>query len=188
MRNYGYRKPRGAKQTETPKNLTEITAYFDGACWPNPGGHAAAGAVIKRDGMIIAELNDYLGNQKTSNNVAEYSGLLLILNWLIENKIQYVNIFGDSDMVINQMRGLWKCRTDKGPEKSYVPYYRQAVELRQKLPYVKYYWIPRAQNEEADYQSRVPLIKRGLSNPYDKNDRPKTILDQFHDAIDRDDT
>ena len=159
MRSYGYKKKRGIKDRYVhPQNVTEITGHFDGACYPPPSSEAACGAIIKRKGQVVAKLSKYLGNVNTSCNLAEYEGLILILEWLIENKVEYANIFGDSKLVVFQMMGQWKARVNK--PMPYIASYQRACELRAKLPNVKYYWLPRYMNEDADYQSRVPLIDR----------------------------
>jgi hypothetical protein len=51
------------------------------ACEPvNPGGHATWGVTVKRGDRIIAEESGYVGDgPKMSNNVAEYAGLLRVL-------------------------------------------------------------------------------------------------------------
>jgi ribonuclease HI len=40
-----------------------IEVWYDGCCEPvNPGGHAAAGVVIKRDGHVIWQESRYIGH------------------------------------------------------------------------------------------------------------------------------
>jgi ribonuclease HI len=62
---------------------TPYIAYFDGACEPiNPGGTASYGALILQAGEPIWMSSEIFrpenGNQ-TSNNLAEYSGLIAVL-------------------------------------------------------------------------------------------------------------
>ena len=58
-----------------------IEAWFDGVCEPiNPGGHAAYGAMMRRNGKIFWQVARHVGRgSKMSNNVAEYSAVLAIL-------------------------------------------------------------------------------------------------------------
>lgn len=87
------------------------------------------------------------------------------MDWLHQNKItEDVIIYGDSNMVINQMSGVWKVRT-KGKPKIYMSNHALAIQLRALLPNVRYRWIPREQNTEADALSTQPLCKRGLREP-----------------------
>lgn len=165
-----------------------IEAWFDGACWPNPNGHAASGALVKRDGVRIFEHAEYIGNQDTSNNVAEYHGLIAVLKFLIQEGIEEATVYGDADMVINQMTGKWKAgRLTKAEAKGkipirprfYLPYYQVAIELRRRLPKVQFLWIRRNFNSEADVLSTRPLRERGYRETY--YERPQTeaeFLDQ----------
>ena len=55
-----------------------VEGYFDGCCEPtNPGGTAAYGIVILRNGRPIHYGNKmFPAGPRTSNNVAEYSGFI----------------------------------------------------------------------------------------------------------------
>ncbi len=63
------------------------------------------------------------------------------------------------------LKGLWKART-KGKPKPYLSNYRIACELRNKLPTIKYAWIPREENTVADELSTRPLRERGYRDAY----------------------
>jgi len=123
----------------------------------------ACGAVIKRNGATIAELSEYLGDGRTSNNLAEYGGLCLVLRYLIEHGITEAKVFGDADMIISQISGRMKVKRKRDP--IYLPKYDEARALANQLPNVVYQWIPREQNTEADLLSTKPLRDRGLRDP-----------------------
>jgi ribonuclease HI len=171
-----------------------IECFFDGACWPNPNGHAASGALVKRDGVRIFEHAEYIGNQNTSNNVAEYHGLIAVLKFLIQEGIQEAVVYGDADMVINQMNGRWKAgRLTKKELKGkipirpryYLPYYQEAIGLRHKLPQVRFEWIRRNFNTEADCLSTQPLRERGYRETYHERKQTESefLDEQFEYAI-----
>lgn len=173
-----------------------IQAWFDGACWPNPNGHAASGAFVKRDGRTIFCHSEYIGNHNTSNNVAEYHGLIAVLKFLIQENIQEATVYGDADMVIKQMNGVWKAgRLTKKEIKGkipirpryYLPYYQQAITLRRQLPRVQFVWIRRHLNSEADELSTEPLRLRGLRETYHEPRQTESdFLDQqFEYAINK---
>ena len=92
-----------------------------------------------------------------TNNCAEFAAVGEALQFLIDYspKPDSVLIFGDSKLAINMMLGLWKCRDDSKP---YVPYFRKAIELRNRLresgQRVLFQWIPREENQEADDLSK----------------------------------
>src|SRR5688572_10031413 len=89
---------------------SRITIYFDGACDPNPGGHAGWGAVLEIDGRTES-LNGYVGfGPAMSNNVAEYAGVIGALEEVARRGLASatIHVFGDSNLVIQQMSGRWK--------------------------------------------------------------------------------
>ncbi|HLY73861.1 MAG TPA: ribonuclease HI [Planctomycetota bacterium] len=126
-----------------------IEAYFDGLCEPNPGGVATYGFLIKRDGKKIDEGHGLAGTPKTpqaTNNVAEYTGLLKALEWLIVHKVKdEIVIRGDSDLIIKQVKGEYKVKSAL-----LAPLHSQVRELAEDLPKVRFEWIPREQNADAD--------------------------------------
>lgn len=149
-----------------------ITAYFDGACEPvNPGGWASFGAIVYKDYDELWTCSKLFvpvkGREKeTSNNVAEYSGFLSILEFLKEKNLEKeeIRIYGDSNLVICQMFGdvkrkgkLWKMK--KG---FYIPIAEKAKKLLKDFPNIKGEWIPRERNGVADKLSKAELLKAGV--------------------------
>jgi ribonuclease HI len=136
-----------------PKGSSIVRAWFDGACWPNPGGHGGYGALVKRHGQVIYSKAVYLGRgPHISNNVAEYAGVIAVLRFLLQEGIQWATVYGDSQMVIKQLNGVIKARHG-----IYLPSYREARELRERLPNVRLVWVSRGQNIEADRLSKEAL-------------------------------
>jgi len=143
----------------------KIKAYFDGCCEPvNPGGTASYGAVVFIGEDRIWECSKIFypvkGREKeTSNNVAEYCGFIAILEYLLEEKLEKSNItiYGDSKLVIEQMKGNW--RMIKG---FYLQYAQYAEKLVNNFKKLKLIWIPREQNSIADELSKAKLIKAGV--------------------------
>ncbi len=137
---------------------TLYVVYFDGLCEPcNPGGIAAYGYVIyqdqdalrvkiKSDAQIIGE------GEEMTNNVAEYSGLMGAACWLSEHVVKItttrnrerITIRGDSQIVINQMKGIWEVKSRTSQH--FVPLIRKLLDGYD----VTFEWIPREENKEAD--------------------------------------
>ena len=142
-----------------------IEAFFDGCCEPvNPGGTAAYGAVIFRDGQRIWSQSQIFFPMKgrereTSNNVAEYNGFLAILICLegMGAEQEEIQVYGDSNLVIQQMSGRWRIK-----QGYYVPFALTAKKLIQKFPRLKLHWIPREENSLADELSKAELKKAGV--------------------------
>ena len=126
--------------------------YFDGACEPkNPGGKIGAGIYIT-DGEKEYFNNTFIpALPENTNNIAEYTAFIMILECL-KNKIDCkIEIFGDSMLVINQMNGEWQIK--HGAYREYALKAKPLLEDLKKKNSVLIQWIPREQNEKADFQS-----------------------------------
>ena len=137
-----------------------IICWFDGACEPvNPGGTASWGIVVKDEDDLIHFSSGIVGQGAgMSNNVAEYAALIALFNYILsmDADIKIALIYGDSQLVIRQMRGEFKVRGGL-----YVSYYHQAKELADRLRSLgvalDFEWIPREQNIQCDKISRSVL-------------------------------
>ncbi len=78
--------------------------YFDGACRGNPGPAAIGWLLVSSDG-VIAEGNDRIG--ETTNNDAEYQALIQALEAADDYGLEEVDIRGDSQLIVKQVRGEW---------------------------------------------------------------------------------
>jgi probable phosphoglycerate mutase len=58
------------------------------------------------EGRVVARLSEYLGKQ--TNNYAEYSGLLAVLEWALANGAKCLRVVSDSELMVNQMKGRYK--------------------------------------------------------------------------------
>jgi ribonuclease HI len=110
------------KEARVILDRPHIEGWFDGACCPNPGGHAAWGALLKIDGATLKRWNGYLAPGRTSNNVAEYAGLIAVLKEITQHPGPAI-IFGDSMMVIRQMQKGKLAKSDG----IYVPWNHEAI-------------------------------------------------------------
>jgi len=71
-----------------PITNTPYIIYFDGACEPvNSGGTASCGVIpqVREPIWMSWELNLPADGHQTSNNLAEYSGLIALLEWFAEH-------------------------------------------------------------------------------------------------------
>jgi ribonuclease HI len=134
-----------------------LEAWIDGACEPfNPGGTTSYGLVVKRKHKTVLRQARVVGNgKKMSSNVAEYCGLIALLEWCKANAIsEVVNVYSDSELLVKQMRHIWRAK--KG---LYYPYYQQAVAILKELgqKQFRFMWIPREDNTEADELSKQAI-------------------------------
>jgi ribonuclease HI len=144
--------------------MSEFIAFFDGCCEPiNPGGTMGFGAIVTVNGNIIwqargvSQPDDEHG--QTSNNLAEYAGLLALLDYFIEAGLAdtEIEVRSDSKLVIEQMAGRWNIGNG-----IYVQAAHKARELAARFTSLHFQWIPRAENNLADELSKSELIKRGV--------------------------
>ena len=126
-------------------------AWFDGAARGNPG-EAGFGLVVEADGTV-EEHAGYLG--RTTNNVAEYSGLLAALTWARRAGVEELALFGDSELVLKQLSGAYKV---KAPH--LLPMFLRALALRREIPRVRIQHVPRAENKRADLLSNRAIDER----------------------------
>ncbi|MEV6089218.1 bifunctional RNase H/acid phosphatase [Streptomyces cellulosae] len=124
--------------------MREFVVEADGGSRGNPGP-AGYGAVVSdaATGETLAEAAEYIG--VTTNNVAEYRGLLAGLRAARElDPDARVHVRMDSKLVIEQMSGRWKI---KHPAMKPL-----AAEAATVFPpdRVTYEWIPRERNAHAD--------------------------------------
>jgi ribonuclease HI len=140
----------------------KFIAYFDGACEPiNPGGKMGFGSIVTDNGQVDWHSAGMSGPDKgpTSNNLAEYTALMALLDYFVEQNLTDadIEIRGDSKLVIEQMSGRWKI--GKGV---YVQAAHHAREVAAKFTKLRFRWIPRAENRLADELSKYKLIEAGV--------------------------
>lgn len=128
-----------------------VQVFCDGGSRGNPGP-AAAGAVILRDKEVIAELQDYLG--VATNNVAEYSAVILALRKLHELKLTKADFFLDSELVVRQLTGIYKV---KNPDMKLL--YNQVQKLSAGLE-LNFTHVLRDNNKHADAMVNECLDKQ----------------------------
>ncbi len=146
-----------------------IYLNFDGLCEPvNPGGIATYGVLVRKGKVHLMEDSGLAfakpWSDEASNNVAEYSALIKGLEWLKTNEFFDSRIIarGDSSLVINQINGKFKVKA-----KRIIELHRRARELIQQFRNLKFVWVDRSQNKEADRLSREAYrwIKREHPSP-----------------------
>jgi ribonuclease HI len=138
--------PRGGRLFGEPTPEAKPAAYranIDGGSRGNPGP-ASYGIVIRDPkGEIIARLKKYIG--RTTNNVAEYYGLIAALDYVHSNNIRALRVESDSELLVNQMRGKYKVKSD-----DLKPLFERAKKMSQALSSFRIDHVYREQNTEAD--------------------------------------
>ena len=130
----------------------EHKLQFDGCSKSNPG-IAGAGAVIYKFNKEISTRIQFVGNSST-NNEAEYTGLIIGLKNAINLGIKELIVEGDSLLVINQMNGIYKVKSE-----NLIELYKEAANLKKQFDYISFKHIYRSSNKRADELSNLAITK-----------------------------
>jgi ribonuclease HI len=118
-------------------------ANIDGGSRGNPGP-AAYGVVIRDPhGQVAARLKKYIG--RSSNNVAEYYGLIAALDYAQSNHVRALHVESDSELLVKQMRGQYKVKSG-----DLQPLFERAKKMSQSFASFRIHHVYRQQNREAD--------------------------------------
>jgi ribonuclease HI len=136
-----------AEASPEPNAANATTAAYraniDGGSRGNPGP-ASYGVVIRDPrGQVVAKLKKYIG--RSTNNVAEYYGLIAALDYAQQHGIRALRVESDSELLVRQMRGQYKV---KSPELR--PLFERARKMSQAFDSFKIDHVYREQNADAD--------------------------------------
>jgi ribonuclease HI len=87
-----------------------VVVNVDGGARGNPGPAAVAAVISTPEGQIIEERGERIG--RATNNVAEYRALLLGLERARELGAREIELVGDSELVVRQVRGEYKVKDE----------------------------------------------------------------------------
>lgn len=120
-----------------------MNLFFDGASKGNPGRSSWGWVLVDQNNNKIKSQGGVIPGI-TTNNVAEYKGLINALIFLENHGEAYPNVTlkGDSKLVVNQVNGDWRCKKDH-----LLPLHKLAVSL---LNGRKLVHVERAKNSLAD--------------------------------------
>ena len=161
----GYKIIKGSEEQEKEA----FRLQFDGKSEPNPGP-SSAGAVLyyPNSQTIKAEVGEYILN--ATNNEAEYTGLLIGFRLAVDLGIKHLVIAGDSNLVINQVFGEWKVKSEnlKGLH----------AEIRSMFKEFDFIAAKHVYREHNDYADNITNVVFDKKKSYFKNDGmyKKTVI------------
>jgi ribonuclease HI len=117
--------------------------FADGGSRGNPGPAASAAVLLDPEGELVEEIGAYLG--VATNNVAEWTALLLGLEAAAKRGIQRLGVRLDSELVVKQLRGEYRVK-----HAGLQPLYHRARQLLRGFAEVDIRHVPRKQNALAD--------------------------------------
>lgn len=86
----------------------KLVVNVDGGARGNPGPAAIAAVVQGQGGEVLEELGERIGH--ATNNVAEYKALLLGIERAVALGASEVELVGDSELVVRQVKGEYKVK------------------------------------------------------------------------------
>jgi ribonuclease HI len=117
--------------------------FTDGGARGNPGPAAYGFVLEAEDGTVLAAEGHAIGS--TTNNVAEYSGLIAGLRRAVELDVSSLEVVSDSELMVKQMRGEYRVKNE-----ALRGLCVEATALARRLESVEYRHVKRAHNELAD--------------------------------------
>jgi len=137
------------------KKEKELVAYVDGASRGNPGP-ASCGVVLKNPaGEVIRTLGMTIG--VTTNNVAEYTALILAMQEALLAGAKKLTVFTDSELVAKQWSGDYRIK-----DASLKVLFILASHLKRGFRAVSVSHVPREDNKLADEAANRALNQEEL--------------------------
>ena len=132
------------------KAPSKVKLYADGGSRGNPGPSASGFVILDQSDNMIHADNKYLG--VTTNNQAEYHALLSGLEWCVNEGVREVEVFLDSMLVVNQLKGKFKVKN-----RDLWSLYETAKSRSEKFSKITYMHVPRELNKLADREVNKAL-------------------------------
>ncbi|MGH7241588.1 MAG: 4a-hydroxytetrahydrobiopterin dehydratase [Candidatus Saccharimonadales bacterium] len=125
------------------QHMSRVKIFADGGSRGNPGQSASGFVVLDMEDSVLVDKGVYLG--VTTNNVAEYTALKLALEECLRMGASEVDVYMDSLLVVNQMKGIFKVKN-----RDLWPIHDAIKELLQNFKHVDFSHVPRELNKLAD--------------------------------------
>ncbi|HET9174508.1 MAG TPA: reverse transcriptase-like protein [Candidatus Saccharimonadales bacterium] len=123
--------------------VEKVKMYADGGSRGNPGPSASGFVIMDENEALLVDKGVYLGI--TTNNQAEYTALKLGLEEAHKLGARDVDVYMDSLLVINQMKGIFKVRN-----RDLWPIHDAIKNLAQQFRTIEFTHVPREFNKLAD--------------------------------------
>jgi|TARA_B000000532_G_scaffold159529_1_gene128508 ribonuclease HI len=125
--------------------------FCDGASRSNPGD-ASIGVSILLDGKEVHAISKKIGI--ATNNEAEYQALIDGLNFCIDNSIKEIDVFLDSNLVVEQVNKNYKVKAENLKVLN-----SKVDELIEEFNFIEINHVYREENKRADQLANMALDK-----------------------------
>ncbi|XP_017416451.2 uncharacterized protein LOC108327238 [Vigna angularis] len=129
------------EENKEDRNEKAWTVLFDGAS--NVMGHGIGAVLISPERQYIPMTARLCFSY--TNNIAEYEACAMGIRAAIESKAKILDVYGDSALVIHQLKGEWETRDTK-----LIPYQAYIRGLMEYFDSITFNHIPREDNQLAD--------------------------------------
>ena len=106
-----------------------------------------------------------------TNNIAEYEALINGMKIAAEWRVDQLNVFGDSQLVINQVNDIYQTKDEK-----LLPYKRMVDDLKKYFAHITFQQVPRADNKAADAMATLASLLQMPENDL----RHEFLVDTLH--------
>lgn len=130
-----------------------LRLFADGGSRGNPGPSATGFVLLDSENNVVKKYGEYIGI--TTNNQAEYQALKQGLEAAKSMHVYTLDIYLDSLLVVNQMKGVFKIRN-----RDLWPIHQSIIELLSQFRTVTFTHIPRELNRLADAEVNRVLDER----------------------------
>jgi ribonuclease HI len=132
-----------SKAEKSLKNAEIVKIFADGGSRGNPGPSASGYVILDMDDAVLVDKGVYLGI--TTNNQAEYQALKFALEEAQKMHARTVDVYMDSMLVINQMKGVFKVKN-----RDLWPIHDAIKKLAASFEHITFTHVPRELNKLAD--------------------------------------
>ena len=134
---------RAKDSVDSSTTYSKLIMFTDGGSRGNPGPAAAGYVALSTDREVLFEGGDALGI--ATNNVAEYTAVILALQAALDYGAKTVDMRMDSQLVTRQLSGQYKVK-----HQDLLPLHRRIIELTNQFDQVSFTHVVRSQNTLAD--------------------------------------
>lgn len=141
---------------------SKVQVYSDGGARGNPGPAAIGVLILDERGRVLKQHRERIG--ETTNNVAEYTAVLVGLELAKSAGAEEIRYFLDSELVARQLSGKYRVRTEHIRS-----LFLQVKEKEKKFTRVMYTHVPRTHpqikhvdrllNQALDFDEQNPLFQ-----------------------------
>lgn len=149
--------------------MTRAVLHADGGARGNPGPAGIGVVLCDAQGRVIYEAGESVG--RATNNVAEYRALIRGLELALSQGVTEIEVFLDSALVVNQVNGEWKIRSDALRALAV-----KARSLLERFDSAALAHVRRADNAGADKLANMGMDRAALDEVQDDEARDQGTL------------